>query len=99
MGLLLRPDESNQKSQEERNHELVREVLPKGVSFDGLTQEDASLMMSHVNAYVRLSQSDRTPYDVFEFLHGKGMAERLHIAKIDPKEVVLKPRLVGIEMK
>ena len=47
----------------------------------------------------QLSQSDRTPYDVFEFLHGKGMSEKLHISRIDPKEVVLKPRLVGIEMK
>ena len=93
------PMNSNQKSQEERNHELVREVLPKGVSFDGLTQEDASLMMSHVNAYVRLSQSDRTPYDVFEFIHGEGTAAKLGISKIDPREVVLKPRLLGIEMK
>ena len=31
--------------------------------------------------------------------HGEGTAEKLHIAKIDPKEVLLKPRLVGIEMK
>ena len=93
------PMNSNQKSQIERNHELVREILPKGVSFDGLTQDQAYLALSHVNAYVRLSQSDRTPYDVFEFLYGEGSAARLHIARIDPKEVVLKPRLVGIEMK
>lgn len=93
------PMNSNQKSQLERNHELVREVLPKGVSFDGLTQGQADLMMSHVNAYVRLSQSDRTPYDVFEFIHGGGTAAKLHIERIDPKEVVLKPRLVGIELK
>ena len=32
-------------------------------------------------------------------VHGDGTAAELHIAKIDPKEVVLKPRLVGIEMK
>jgi len=93
------PMNSNQKSQIERNHELVREILPKGVSFDALTQGQACLALSHVNAYVRLSQSDRTPFEVFEFLHGEGVAARLHIAKIDPREVVLKPRLVGIEMK
>ena len=28
------PMNSNQKSQLERNHEIVREILPKGVSFD-----------------------------------------------------------------
>ena len=93
------PMNSNQKSQIERNHEIVREILPKGVSFDTLTQEQAYLALSHVNAYVRYVNGNKTPYDVFEFLYGEGTAERLHIAKIDPKEVVLKPRLVGIEMK
>ena len=93
------PMNSNQKSQIERNHEIVREILPKGVSFDSLTQDQAYLALSHVNAYVRYAQGNKTPYDVFEFLYGKGTAAKLHIAKIDPKEVVLKPRLVGIEMK
>ena len=93
------PMNSNQKSQIERTHELVREVLPKGVSFDSLTQEQAYLVLSHVNAYIRYAQGDRTPYDVFEFLYGVGTAAKLHISKIDPKEVVLKPRLVGIELK
>ena len=93
------PMNSNQKSQLERNHEIVREILPKGVSFDSLTQEQADLAFSHVNAYVRGTLDDKTPYDVFEFLYGEGTAAKLHIAKIDQKEVVLKPRLVGIEMK
>ena len=48
---------------------------------------------------MRLAQGDRTPFEVFEFLYGEGTATKLHIAKVDPKEVVLKPRLVGIEMK
>ena len=93
------PMNSNQKSQLERNHEIVREILPKGVSFDSLTQEQADLAFSHVNAYVRGTLDDKTPYEVFEFLYGEGTAAKLHIAKIDQKEVVLKPRLVGIEMK
>ena len=92
------PMNSNQKSQLERNHEIVREILPKGTSFDTLTQEQAYLALSHVNAYVRLAQGDRTPFEVFEFLYGEGTAAKLHITKIDPKEVILKPRLVGIEM-
>ena len=93
------PMNSNQKSQLERNHEIVREILPKGVSFDSLTQEQADLAFSHVNAYVRGTLDDKTPYEVFAFLYGEGTAAKLHIAKIDQKEVVLKPRLVGIEMK
>ena len=88
---------SNQRSQIERNHEIVRETLP--VSFDQLTQEQAYLALSHVNAYVRYVNGNKTPYDVFEFLYGEGAAAKLHIARIDPKEVALKPGLVGIEMK
>ena len=90
---------SNQKSQLERNHELVREILPKGCSFDALSQNKAYLALSHVNAYVRYVNGNRTPYDVFEFLYGAGTAAKLHISKINPKEVILKPRLVGLEVK
>lgn len=93
------PMNSNQKSRLERNHEIVREVLPKGTSFDGLSQPQADLLFSHVNADVRKSMNDRTPYDVFEFLYGKGTAARLHISRVDPKEIVLKPKLLGIEVK
>lgn len=92
------PMNSNQKSRLERNHELIREVLPKGTSFDDLTQEKVNLMMSHINAYVRLSHDDKTPYDAFGFLYGKGAAEKLGITKIDPKQVCLKPSLAGIVM-
>lgn len=65
----------------------------------GAAQEQACLALSHVNSYVRLSQSDRTPFDVFEFLYGEGTAAKLHISRIDPKKIVLKPRLVGIEVR
>lgn len=90
------PMNSNQKSRLERNHELIREVLPKGTSFDSLSQKKVDLMMSHINAYVRLSHDNKTPYDAFEYLYGKGVAEKLGIVKIDPRRVCLKPSLVGI---
>ena len=93
------PMNSNQKSKLERNHEIVREVLPKGMSFDGLSQPQADLLFSHVNADVRKSMNDRTPYDVFEFLYGAGTAARLRVSRVDPREIVLKPRLLGIEVK
>ena len=90
------PMNSNQKSQIERNHELLRYIFPKGTSFEALTQEKLDLALSHVNAYIRPTQNDRTPYDVFEFLRGKGVAEKLHIRRIPPEEVILKPELVGL---
>ncbi len=90
------PMNSNQKSQLERNHELLREILPKGTSFDGLTQEQVSLAISHVNAYVRNVKADKTPYDLFAFLYGEDAAEKLGVTRVDPRDVVLKPSLVGI---
>lgn len=44
-----------QKGSIEVNHELIRRVLPKGTSFDNLTQKDVDLMMSHINSYKRRS--------------------------------------------
>ena len=68
-------------------------------TFDGLSQPQADLLFSHVNADVRKSMNDRTPYDVFEFLYDAGTAARLHVSHVDPREIVLKPRLLGIEVK
>lgn len=61
--------QSWQKAHVERNHELLRKVLPKGTayteptSFDGLTQEQVARLLSHVNGYVRKSIGDRTPWN------------------------------------
>lgn len=45
------PSAPYQKGFCEVNHELIRRILPKGKSFDDLTQEDISLMMDHINSY------------------------------------------------
>ena len=37
----------HQKGSIEVNHELIRRVLPKGVTFDNLTQEKIDIMMNH----------------------------------------------------
>lgn len=44
------PRASFQKPNVELNHEFIRRILPKGYSFDGLTQEDINLVMSHINS-------------------------------------------------
>ncbi len=49
------PSAPYQKGACEVNHELMRRILPKGSSFDDLTQEDIFLMMDHINSYKRKS--------------------------------------------
>ncbi|QPO25723.1 IS30 family transposase [Streptococcus suis] len=49
------PNRSDQKGRIEKNHTLIRDILPKGSSFDNLTQEDINLVCSHVNSVRRAS--------------------------------------------
>ncbi len=44
------PSAPYQKGACEVSHELIRRILPKGSSFDDLTQEDVFLMMDHINS-------------------------------------------------
>ena len=59
------PMASWQKPHVERNHEFIRLILPKGSSFDDLTQEKVGLMMSHINSYVSPGQLSSRGGDAF----------------------------------
>jgi len=84
-----------QKGGIERDHEFLRMVLPKGTDFDGLTQNDVNLVLSHANSYSRPSREDRSPYDLFAFRYGTGLLDRLGIRRIAPGDIVLKPSLLA----
>jgi transposase, IS30 family len=99
------PNAAFQKAHVERNHELLRKILPKGTpyveptSFDGLAQTDLDLVMSHVNSYLRESLQDRTPYDLFTTAFGTRVAELFGVRRIPADDIVLKPALLGIVQK
>ncbi len=88
------PYNTNQKSKCERNHEFIRMVLPKGRSFDTLTQEDIDTMMSHINGYARPGLNDARPVDVFDEMFGERLRIQLGIRKIAPSQIILKPALL-----
>jgi len=90
------PRASFQKPNVEFNHEFIRKILPKGSSFDNLTQPDIDLIMSHINSYSRAKLNDKSPFEVFSFLYGKGILEKLGLRKITSNEIILKPRLLRI---
>ncbi len=89
------PCASWQKGRVERNHEFLRLVLPKGTSFDALTQNDVDKVLSHVNSYSRPALNDKTPFDLFAFTYGAGLLDKLGIARIPANRIVLKPSLLG----
>jgi IS30 family transposase len=90
------PYQSNQKAACENNHRLIRTVLPKGMSMNGLTQDDVSLMMNHINSYARKVLGGQAPIEVFLRQHKKvkGLLEKLGLRIIPAKDVTLKPRLL-----
>jgi IS30 family transposase len=89
------PCASWQKGRVERNHEFLRLILPKGTSFDALTQADVNTVLSHVNSYSRPSLNDKTPFDLFAFAYGSEMLEKLGIQRVEANDIVLKPALLG----
>lgn len=88
------PQRSNQKGGCEVCHEMIRRVLPKKTSFDNLTQEDVSLIMSHINSYTRKKLSDRSANQLFSFLHGEDTLDKLGIKVIPANEINLTPYLL-----
>lgn len=83
-----------QKGAIEVNHELIRRILPKGTSFDHLTQKDIFLMMNHINSYKRKKLNNRSPYETFSFYHGEDVLERLACRQVPAKDIMLKPNLL-----
>ena len=88
------PSAPYQKGACEVNHELIRRILPKGSSFDDLTQEDIFLMMDHINSYKRKKLNNRTPYETFSFYYGEDVLKKLGCSPVAAENIILKPKLL-----
>jgi len=89
---------ASQKPHVERTHGDMRRILPKGVPLDSLSQEDVSLVFSHVDSYTRGVIDNRTPFDLFVENHGEAgrlFLERLGIVRVPDNEVTLMPEILG----
>ncbi len=88
------PSAPYQKGSCEVNHELIRRVLPKGTSFDDLTQKDIFLMMNHINSYKRKKLNNRSPYEAFSFYYGEELLRKLGCSPVAAGDIILKPKLL-----
>lgn len=93
------PSAPGQKGSCEVNHEFIRRVIPKGTDIAVYSQEQIQLMMSHINSYSRPELGDKTPYEMFDFYFGKGMALKLGIRQIKPNDIILRPHLLNNQRK
>lgn len=83
------PSAPHQKGSAERNHEFIRNFIPKGRSLEPYTQRDISRMMDNINSYCRGSLGSRSPYDMMAFLYGEEILKLLGCHKIKPNDVVM----------
>lgn len=62
-------------------------VLPKGTSFEFLTQLDVNLIVNHINSTPREILSGRTPYEVALETLGEDILKAFQLKPIEPDKV------------
>lgn len=93
------PYRSSQKPKVEKNHTILRDIVPKGESFDHFTQETVNLIFSHVNGVKRKVLNGKSPYEMFAFVFGKNIAALLGISEIPAADVIQSPKLLKDKTK
>ena len=88
------PMRSGQKGGIEQTHTMLRMILPKGTSFEFLTQWDVNLIVNHINSVPRESLNGRTPYDFALETLGEEVLKAFQLKRIAPDEVNLTPKLI-----
>ena len=88
------PMRSGQKGGLEQAHTMLRMVLPKGTSFEFLTQWDVNLIINHINSTPRESLGGRTPYSVALETLGEEVLNAFQLRPIAPDKVNLTPKLI-----
>lgn len=88
------PYSSWQKGGIERNHEFIRYIIPKGITFDYLTKKNTIDMMNNINSVRRKTLDYQTPYDLFSEQYGEDICRLLHLTYIPKDEVNLSYKIL-----
>lgn len=89
------PYSSYEKGSIENNHELLRRIIPQGVSLSIYTDEDIQLICSHINSLFREELKGKCPFDFITDYLTTETLNKLGYHQINPKEVKLIPELLG----
>lgn len=88
------PYSSWEKGGIERNHEFIRYIIPKGITFDKLTNKNIIDMMNNINNVKRRSMEYKTPFEIFNNIYGDNITKKLHLKSIPKDEVDLSYKLL-----
>ena len=83
-----------QKPHCEKNHEYIRKICPKCTSFDDYSQEDITLMMSHINSSPRQSLGGMSPLKLAKLMLPSEVIDYFGLTEIPDDEIVLTPALL-----
>ena len=89
------PYSSWQKGSIERNHEFIRYIIPKGITFDNLTKKNINDMMNNINNVQRKSLEYQTPYLNFLKEYGEEISNKFHLMQIPKDEINLSYKLLN----
>lgn len=89
------PYSSFEKGSIENNHELIRRVIPKGVSLKPYSQKELNLLSSHINSLYRESLDGKCPFELIDKYIPLDKIDKLGLTKINPLNVCLTPELLG----
>ncbi len=89
------PHSPEEKAHIEKNHTLLRDILPSGTSFDNLDQEMVNRIFSHLNGVKRKQFNGKSAYEMFTFFYSGDLAKAMGISEIDPNEVCQSPCLLA----
>lgn len=89
------PYSSWQKGSIERNHEFIRYIIPKGITFDNLTKKNVTDIMNNINNVQRKSLNYQTPYLNFLKEYGVDITNKFHLKQIPKDEINLSYKLLN----
>ncbi len=87
------PQASWQKPHVEKNHTLIRRIIPKHTDLNLYTTEQIHLITRHINSYYREEYGNKTPFELMTSKEQKKLLSALELTPIPPDEVLLTPSL------
>lgn len=88
------PNRSDEKGACERNHRLLRKIIPKGTSLEPLMQMTVTQISNHINSYIRKSLGGVCPYDMAMERYDEDFFALLGLELIPFDRVNLTPGLI-----
>lgn len=82
------PQCPQQKGKLEKNHEYIRMYIPKGSSFENLSQNNIDQMMNHINSVKRESLGGKSPFESLS-KNQKRIIKKLGYTEVPADEVIL----------